>query len=126
MADDHDGLLLPKTRQQVFERLVARFRTQRFVGDNLVFMAELSGNDLRGLHSPRERAGDDDVQIEIERGKRAPDVMGLLFAGFVDGTFIVVLGGIVVVGTGMTQEVNVHSAYFALIVVAPVRTKWVL
>ncbi len=47
--------------------------------------------------------------------------MGLLLACLVDGPLVVVPGGIVMVGAGMTQEVDVHDDYFALIVADSVR-----
>ncbi len=82
-------------------------------------MSEFRGDDFRGLQGALQRTGDHNVELEIQRRERPAHVMGLLLTRLVDGPLVVVPGGIVVVGTGMTQEVDVHDEYFALIAPGP-------
>ena len=116
MAHHHDRLLLAIAREKGLELLVARLRTQCCVNHDLVLVAEFRGGDFRGLQGARQRAGDHNVELKTQRRERASYIVGLLLTRLVDGPLVVVPGGIVVVGTGMTQEVDVHDEYFALIV----------
>ena len=105
MSDHHDCVLTAVAAEQFLELLIGRAGAKRVVGDHFVFVIDLVGHHGSGLRSASQRAGDDDVDGDIEGRQRTSHIVGLLNSQLVQGPFLVFCGiEFRLTGVGVTQE----------------------
>jgi len=110
VADHHDRLALTVMAEQIVELIEVCLRAHGIADDDPVLIAELRNRELCRLYGADQRAGDHSVNLHAKSDKGLSYNVALLLAELVDGALVVVFGkNLVLVRTGVTQEVNEHE-----------------
>ncbi len=89
---------------------------ERAGGDvDFCVVAGLVADQRRGLQRAFERAGNDAVELHIQRAEKAADEEGLLLAFLIEGALDVNQGiGTARAGAGVAEDVKVHNRFIEM------------
>ena len=111
MADDQQVLVARALAQQLLELGEGGVGRERGGGENLRLVAHLGADQRGGLHGALQRAGDDEVELELHGVEDMGELEAVALAVLVEGTLVVEDGiGALDAGAGVAQNVEIHRA----------------
>jgi hypothetical protein len=79
---------------------------------DLGFVAGLGADERGGLEAAFEGAGDDEVELDVQRVEHVGELEAVLFAFFIEGTFGVEEWiGAPQTGAGVAKDVQIHNLF---------------
>ena len=110
VADDEKVFVGGALTQQALELGEGRGGSQAFGHEDAGLVAGFGADELRGLHAALERAGDDEVEVELHRGEDVSEMQAVALAVFIERTLGVEDGiDAAGAGAGVAKDVEVHA-----------------
>jgi len=109
VGDHQDAVAVSVFGEKLLEGGVGAVKAEGGTDFDFGLVAELGGHKLRGLQGALEGAGDDHVNLDLERAEQASHQHALVFS-FFDEAALAVEGGISASksGVGVAHEIEVH------------------
>jgi len=92
MTHQHDRFLPRVLLQDLAEICKAGLRAQSRIGLHFAFVTKLIAHEGRGLCAAFQRAGDDHIDLDVERRQSPSDIAALLDPLFVEGSLLIFFG----------------------------------
>ena len=110
VADDQHVFALGVVMQQALELLEGGGGGERVGLQNGRLVAGLGADEGGGLQAALERAGDDEVELDVQRIEDVSELQAVALALFVERSFDIEEGiGAAGSGTGVTEDEQIHN-----------------
>jgi hypothetical protein len=110
MANDKEILAVGALAEELLEVFESSFGRERGGVQNLGFVAGLGADERSGLEAALERAGDDEIELDVQCIQHVSELETVLFALFVEGAFLVEKGiSTTKSGAGVAEDENIHN-----------------
>jgi len=87
VADEEEVLALGALAEEVLEVFEGCFGGERGGVEDLGFVAGLGADERGGLEAALERAGDDEVELDVQGVEHMRELEAVLFACLIEGAF---------------------------------------
>jgi len=110
VADEEEIFAVGALAQELLEVLEGGFWGEGGGVEDLGLVAGLGADERGGLQGAFERAGDDEVELDVQRVQHMGELEAMLFAFLVEGTLLVQgWVGTAKSGAGVAEEENIHN-----------------